>query len=241
MSKTTYSKLVDTRSSKSRHNVGIERTHLGRPVLGGNDRETGRMIREHHFQQLPVETIRTRLDFRKVETRLKIEIVGDRAMLKVEVDEAGRGLRARATAVKQDHRRLHGKRRHAGTADGRQKCVDLGFGRFGAPAGALGHACAGADQIDRLDRLHQKISNTHLQQNARYVFIETLGHRDDRRPIADPCHQPRKSGHLFRAAGIEIEHHDGRIRHLERVALLSEPAGNDRKLDRRRRGKGRTH
>src|SRR6185503_77076 len=130
-----------------RYDVGIERTHLGRPVRRGNDRETGRMIREHHFQQLPIETIWTRLDFRKVETRLKIEIVRDRAMLKVEVDEAGRRLRARATAVKQDHRGLHSERRHSGTADSRQKCVDLGIGRFGTAAGTLGHACAGADQI----------------------------------------------------------------------------------------------
>src|SRR4026208_1279759 len=48
-----------------------------------------------------------RLDCRKGEARLKVEIVGNRAMLKVEVDEAGRGLRARATAVKKNHRRLY--------------------------------------------------------------------------------------------------------------------------------------
>ena len=74
-----------------------------------------------------------------------------------------------------------------------------------------------------------------------HVFVETLGHRDDRRPSADPRHQPRKRSHLFGAAGIEIDHHDGRIGHFERVALFSEPAGNHRKLDRRRRAKGRTH
>jgi hypothetical protein len=114
------------------------------------------MIREHHFQQLPVETIRTRLDLRQVETRLKIEIVGDRAMLKVEATrqvEASRAShRCRIIAV------CTVSVVTPGTADCRQKCVDSVSVASAPHQRPPGHACAGTDQIDRPDRLHQKIT-----------------------------------------------------------------------------------
>jgi hypothetical protein len=48
------------------------------------------MLREHDFEQLPVEPLRPRLDLAEIETRLDVEIIGAGAVLEVEVDEAGR-------------------------------------------------------------------------------------------------------------------------------------------------------
>ena len=47
------------------------------------------MVRQHHFQQLPVEPLRPRLDLAEIETRLEIEIVGAGAVLEIEIDQAG--------------------------------------------------------------------------------------------------------------------------------------------------------
>ena len=78
------------------------------------------MLRHHDFEQLPVEPFRARLDFAQVQPRLDIEIVGTGAVLKIEIDKAGRGFAAGA-AVEQQHRRLHRQRGHAGAADGGQE------------------------------------------------------------------------------------------------------------------------
>ena len=48
-------------------------------------------MRQHDFQQLPVEPLRARLDFLQVESRLEVEIIGAGAVLEVEVDQAGAG------------------------------------------------------------------------------------------------------------------------------------------------------
>src|SRR5450631_280299 len=68
---------------QARYHVGIERPHLRRPVRRSNHGEAGRVIREHDLEQLPVETIRPRFDFRQVKARLEIEIVGHRAILEI--------------------------------------------------------------------------------------------------------------------------------------------------------------
>ena len=62
------------------------------------------MLRNHDFEQLPVEPLRTRLDLAEIEARLDIEIVGAGAVLEVEIDQAGRGL-ALGAAVEQQHAR----------------------------------------------------------------------------------------------------------------------------------------
>ena len=116
---------------QARHHVRIERAHLGRPVGRRDHREAGRMVREHHFQQLPVEALRPRLDLAEIEARLEVEIVGAGAVLEIEVDQAGRRLAALA-AVEQHHRGLHRQRGDAGAADRGQERVDLGLGRFRA-------------------------------------------------------------------------------------------------------------
>ena len=77
-----------------RHHVRIERAHLGRPVGRGDHREAGRMMRQHHLEQLPVEALRPRLDLAEIEARLEVEIVGAGAVLEIEVDQAGRRLAA---------------------------------------------------------------------------------------------------------------------------------------------------
>ena len=103
------------------------------------------MMRQHDFEQLPVETLRTRLDFAEIEARLDIEIVGACAVLKIEIDQAGRGLAARA-AIEQQHRGLHRQRGDTGAADGGQKGVNLRLGRIGR-GGLLGDAGASSHQI----------------------------------------------------------------------------------------------
>ena len=89
MSNTTYSKLVETQVEQARDHVGIERAHFRRPVGRGDHGKAGGVIGEHHLQQLPVETVRARPDFGEVEAWLKIEIVGDGAVLEIEIDQAG--------------------------------------------------------------------------------------------------------------------------------------------------------
>ena len=65
----------------------------------------------------------------RFEPRLEIEIVGDRAVLEIEIDQAGRGLAARAAAVEQQHRGLDRQRGDADAAGRRQERVDLRLGR----------------------------------------------------------------------------------------------------------------
>src|SRR5262245_43414510 len=52
------------------HDVGIERAHLGRPIGRRDHRKAGRMVREHHLHELPVEALRSRLDLAEIEPRL---------------------------------------------------------------------------------------------------------------------------------------------------------------------------
>ena len=53
------------------------------------------MLGEHHVEQLPVEALRSWLDFPEVEARLEIEIVGAGAVLEVEIDQASLDAAAR--------------------------------------------------------------------------------------------------------------------------------------------------
>ena len=50
------------------------------------------MMRQHDFEQLPIEPLRTRLDLAEIEARLDVEIIGAGAVLEIEIDETGRGL-----------------------------------------------------------------------------------------------------------------------------------------------------
>ena len=89
MSNTTYSKFVETRSSRRVDHVGIERAHLRRPVRRGDHGKTGGVIRQHDLEQLPVESVRPRLDFRQIETRLDDRDSRHRAVLEIEIHQAG--------------------------------------------------------------------------------------------------------------------------------------------------------
>jgi hypothetical protein len=134
------------------------------------------------------------------------------------------GFASGTSAVKQNHCALHGKRRDAGAANRGQEGVDLCIRRRRGGAGSFGNTSACAHQIDRFDRLHQKVGGPHLQQCARDIFIERLRHCHDRRPRADPRHQPGKRRHLIRTTGIEIDHNNAGVGDIERVALLGEAA-----------------
>ena len=122
---------------QARHHVGIERAHLRRPVRRRDHGEAGGVIRQHDLEQLPVETVRPRLDFRQVQARLEIEIVGHRAVLEIQIDQAGGRLAARAAAVEHEHRGLHRQRGDAGAADRGQEGIDLRLGRLGAAGRAF--------------------------------------------------------------------------------------------------------
>ena len=135
------------------HHIGIERAHFRGPVRRRDHGQAGRVIREHDFEQLPIEPLRARLDLAEIEARLDVEIIGAGAVLEVEIDQASRGLAARA-AVEQQHRGLHRERGDAGAADRRQKGEDLRLGRLGLGRG-LGDPRASADQFGRRHRLDQ--------------------------------------------------------------------------------------
>ena len=114
---------------QARDHIGVERPHLRRTVRRGDHGEAGRMIREHDLEQLPVESVRPRLDLRQVQARLEVEIVGRRTVLEIQIEQTGGGLGARAAAVEHQHCRLHRQCGHPGAADGGQECVDLRLGR----------------------------------------------------------------------------------------------------------------
>ena len=119
---------------QARDHVGIERPHLRRPVRRGDHGEAGSVIREHDLEQLPVEPVRPRLDFRQVQAWLEIEIVGHRAILEIQIEQTGGRFHARTAAVEHQHRGLHRQRGHPRAADRGQECVDLRLGRRGGAA-----------------------------------------------------------------------------------------------------------
>ena len=187
--------------------VGIERAHFRRAIGRGDDRETGRMLRQHDFEQLPVEALRARLDFIQIEPRLDVEIIGASAVLEIEIDQAGRVFAARA-AVEQQHCGLHRERGHAGAADRGQEGENL---RFGGRAGGwrFGDPRTGAHQLDRRHRLDQEIGHPHLHQAAGDALLEALRDRHYRRPIADPQHQALERQQFGGIAGIDVDDDDG--------------------------------
>ena len=71
------------------HDVGIERAHFRGPIGCGHHRQAGRVVRQHHFQQLAVEAFRSPFDLAEIEPRLEIEIVSAGAVLEIEIDQAG--------------------------------------------------------------------------------------------------------------------------------------------------------
>ena len=79
-----------------RHHLEIEIAHLGRPARRRDHLQAGRMLGDHHLEQLPVEPLRARLDLVEVEARFEVEIVAARAVLEIEIDQAGLGLAARS-------------------------------------------------------------------------------------------------------------------------------------------------
>ena len=190
------------------------------------------MIRQHDLEQLPVETIRPRLDFRQIQARLEIEIVGHRAVLEIQIDQAGGRFAALAAAFEHEHGGLHRQRGDAGAADRGQKGANLRLGRLGAAGAILADARAGAHQVDRRHRLDQEIGDPHLQQGAGDGLVEALRHRDHRRPGPHARHQPRQRLHLVVAAGVEIDHHNGRGFDIERIAALLDPSRHNGEFDR---------
>ena len=136
---------------------------------------------------------------------------------------------------------MNGKGRNSRPANRRQKCVDLCVGRLDPGSGPLGNARAGANQIDRLDRLYQEIGRPPLQQRARDVLIECLRDRYDRRPGANARHQLGKRGHLVGTSGVKINDRYGCVRYIEGIAMLGEATRNKSQFDRGGRTKSRAH
>ncbi len=133
-------------------------------------------------------------------------------------------------------RGLHRQRGDAGAADRGQEGVDLRLGRLLGAGGAVRDARAGAHQLDRLHRLDQEIGDPHLHQRARdarrrrLCVTATTGGQAPTRAISR-CQRR----HLVGAAGVEIDHHDGRV--LQRRAhrpCSAMRAGDHLELDRAR-------
>jgi len=197
------------------------------------------VIRQHDLEQLPVETIRPRLDFSQVQPRFEVEIVGHRAVLEIQIDQASGRFAALAAAFEHEHGGLHRQRGDAGAADRRQKSANLRLGRLGATGAILGNARAGAHQVDRRHRFDQEIGDLHLQQGAGDGLVEALRHRNHRRAGPHTRHQPRQRLHLGVAAGVEIDHHNGRGFDIERIAALLDPPRHNDEFDRVRGVEGR--
>ena len=88
----------------------------------------------------------------------------------------------------------------------------------------LGDARAGAHQLDRRHRLHQKIGDTHLHEAARHRAVETLGDGDHRRPTADPQHETFERLQFGLVGGVDVGNDDGRAADVEIGRRVGEPA-----------------
>jgi hypothetical protein len=206
---------------QARDHDRIEGAHLGRAVRCRDHGKPGRMMREHHFEQMPVEPLRARLDLAQIEAGLDIEIVGDRAVLEIEIDQTGRGASARRAL--QEERGLNCDRSYADASGRRQESENLRLRRVLALRRLLGGARAGAHEFDRRDGLHQKIRDADLQQTARDVLVEELRHHHRGR-AARLRGQARQRSNLRLVRRVEIDDNDGgsadrRIVDLREVAF----------------------
>ena len=165
-------------------------------------------MRQHHLEQLPVETLRPRLDLSEVETRLQVQIVGAGAVLKIKIDEQVGGLASRCPLLRRMHRALHRDGGDAASADGRQEGVDLRLGR-GVTDGTLATR-AQARTSSTADTGLTRKSATRICISLRARFASTL-----RVTTTTGGHVPRAPIRLSSACSsscgrIEIDHHDGR-------------------------------
>src|SRR5204862_4510138 len=108
-----------------RHHIGIERTHLRRPVRRGNDCKAGGMMRQHDFKQLAIEPVRPRLDLAEIEAGFEIEIVGASPVLEVQIVESGSRFAA-FTDVEQDHRAMDRERGYGVVATSCETSIKTG-------------------------------------------------------------------------------------------------------------------
>ena len=189
------------------------------------------MLGEHHFQQLAVEPLRTRLDLADVEARLDVEIIGAGAVLEIEIDQASRDAAA-GRAAHEQHRRLHRQRRHAHSACRGQKRVDLGL-RGAVRGGAFGDAAASAHQLDRIDRLDQEIGDAQLDELPRDALAEPRGDDEDRDRSGKPPRQVLQGGYLVGAGGIEIDQKHRGVGERELLLGPAHRAGDDGQIDLR--------
>src|SRR4051795_13061289 len=89
------------------------------------------MLREHYFEQLPIEAVGPRLALGGGEARLEIEVVAARAVLEIEIDQTSAGLLA-AVSLEQQHGGFDRERGQTDTAGCGQECVDCRLCRPGA-------------------------------------------------------------------------------------------------------------
>ena len=97
----------------------------------------------------------------------------------------------------------------------------------------LGDARAGPHQFDRRHRLDQKVGDAHLHQPARDGLVEALRDGDDRRPGADPQHQPLERRQFGFVGGIDVDDDDGGAVDVDLAVALGEPALDDVEADLR--------
>ena len=187
------------------------------------------MLGQHHFEQLPVEPLGARLDLVEVEARLEVEIVAARAVLEIEIDQAGVGLLA-VLALEQQHRGLDRERGQSDAAGGGQERIDLRLGGAAALR-ALRRARAGAHQVERRDRLHDEVRDAHLQQLPRHRDVECRDRDDHRRGAAEPLGQRVQRREVRLARRVDVDDRNRRAFGVELAHRVGERAGRDRELD----------
>ena len=98
-------------------------------------------------------------------------------MLEIEIDQTGIGLGA-AVALEQQHRGFDRERGQPDAAGGREKSINLCVGGAARLCGLRG-ARAGAHEVERGDRLHDEVSDPHLQQLPRDMAADEPGGSGD--------------------------------------------------------------
>ncbi len=172
----------------------FERAHFARLDRRGDQRQAGRMARQHDVEQLAVETLGRVLDFLDIEARFDIEIFGAGAKLEIEVDDAGRAAGLPAETV-EDLGAFQRHDRRADTAGSRHEGQELRFD-LGFLARPLQRVVARAHEVGGLQRLDQEVMDLELDQDARGGRREIRG--DDQQ------HAIRASHALDLLQGLEI-------------------------------------
>ncbi len=161
------------------------------------------MARQHDVEKLLVEAAGRIGQFLDAECRRHIEIIRDRAVLEIEIDQAG--VLHLAAGPAQDERRLDRQRRVAGAARRRKEGIAHRILVAVLDGGRAVQALAGAVDIDERAVLGQPVIHLDLHQPADDLLIQKAREGDDRRIGEAQLLEAFERRQIVRPGGFQID------------------------------------